>query len=132
MLLNYQMVAIYTTNFVRLEKGTKGIKFQFSGQHVGLLKDKPGRIKLVLNYKPSRENLSKKIQIENLYLSDPCIDENLCHKNGECLTLGSHSYKCRCGMDFSGEHCEYKNKCKFDFQDNKPGNIYCLEHNGKF
>lgn len=103
MLLDFQMLALDSTGRVEIQPGSTSVRFKFLPRVVSLFKNKPGRVKLVINYDPKPENLKKTLIVQRLHLSDPCEDENLCHKRGECLTLTSNVYQCACGQNYSGE-----------------------------
>ena len=102
-MFDYQMLALHSSDIIEIKRGRNSVEFKFSATIVSLLKNKPARVKLVITYDPKKENLNKVLSVTNLYLSDPCQDENLCNKRGECQTPTSNAYECVCDERFSGE-----------------------------
>lgn len=103
MMFDFQMLALHSSDIFEIQRGTTSVKFKFFATIVSLFKNKPARVKLVITYDPKKENLNKVLSVANLRLSDPCHDENLCNKRGECQTPTSNAYECVCDEKFSGE-----------------------------
>ena len=104
MLLNHLMVAMYSSDIVSIEEGENRVTFKFLATMVNLFKNMPGRVKLAITYEPKEENLHKLLKISNLHLSDPCFDETLCSRNGDCLTITANEYQCACEEKFTGHY----------------------------
>lgn len=104
MLFDFQMLPLHSTDIIEIEPNvTVPVDFKFYATIVSLFKNKPGRVKLVITYVPTKTNLNRSLTVHSLHLSDPCHDENLCHKRGECQTLTSNAYQCVCEKEYSGE-----------------------------
>ena len=130
LLLDHQMIEMYSSDFEKLDASVTNVKFKFSATEAMLFQNKPGRVKLIISYEPKDDNIGKTLKLNNLRLSDPCHDEMLCNKKGECMTLASNSYKCKCWFDYSGTNCEFRNMCKEEVEPGISGSEYCLANNG--